>query len=319
MKAIILAAGYGKRLQPLTKYIPKALVPILGKPALAHVFNRLLPFNAQQIGINLHYQSEKIITFLQSQWMPHLNIKISLEEEILGTGGAIFNFRDFLRKNENFILYNSDIISDINLSAAYQQHCQRKALATLILWDYPPINTVLVDENERILQFFSNNEQQQQQQRHSKKPGNLLTFTGISIINSKILDYIPEGYCEMPHIYQNIIKTRAGNILGIKGRGHYWTDFGTPSKYLNTHLMLMKRADPKEKFLSEGLIYKHGGIKISDSVHLEGFISLGNRSIIGDNVFLKDCVVWPETRVKSGTFAQRAILSNYFIHMEDNG
>jgi len=368
MKAVILAAGFGKRLRPLTDYLPKVLMPILGVPAIDHVLKRLLLQGVRQVGVNAHYRSGQVRSHLESTWQKkntnevslanlnkaNLNVEVCVahEEEILGTGGAIYNFRDFIRGEELFWVHNGDIISDIDLASALHFHQARKPLATLILWDYPPINTVSMDREGNITSLFSKPPASSTSSAPfapstssasstssapsvspafpegggSKNPGcSSLTFTGISILSPRILDYLPEGYSEMPAIYQSILESQgqgAVKICGFRGKGRYWADFGTISSYLNVHRDLLLDLPLNNLPFNEaghpvGCVYRSGTkIVISHSADLWGFVSIGDGCIIEDGVSLKDCVVWPGTRVQAGTQAQRAVLGEDFICRE---
>lgn len=320
MKAIVLAAGFGKRLRPLTDYLPKVLVPVLGVPAIDHVLRRLHDQGVRQVGVNVHYRADQVREHLEADCRLRKDIKICIahEEEILGTGGALDNFRNFLRGEEPFWVYNGDIISDLDLASALRFHQARKALATLVLWDYPPINTVAVDREGNIISLFEKpNSEPAGRDCHSSS----LTFTGISILSSRILDYLPDGYSEMPRIYQDIIACRGiGKICGFRGQGNHWADFGTISSYLDVHRDLV--LDRSHKGVpsaghTTGCVHRAGaGIVISSRAQLRGFISIADGCIIEDNVFLEDCVLWPGTRVSADTRAQRAILGNGFICRE---
>ena len=126
----------------------------------------------------------------------------------------------------------------------------------------------------------------------------------------------------MPEVYKNIIKTYGpGKICGVQGKGGYWADFGTFSKYLDLHkeLLVNQRTDLVERPSPEVFIHRAGqSITISRSAKLRGFISIGNNCVIEDNVFLKDCVLWPGTRVPAGIHLQRSVLGKSFIFRENN-
>ncbi|MEW5800534.1 MAG: NDP-sugar synthase [bacterium] len=337
MKAVILAAGFGKRLRPLTDYLPKVLVPVLGVPAIDHVVERLLLQGVQKIGVNVHYRAGQIRSHLESAFLEGKGkgrgeVCIAHEEEILGTGGAIYNFRDFLRGDEPFWVYNGDIVSDIDLPSALHFHRTKKPLATLILWDYPPINTVSMDSKGNILSLFSRPASCADSLPSAGSVGqSTLTFTGISILSPRILDYMPEGYSEIPGIYQSIIAAKgqgAGKICGFRGRGRYWADFGTVSSYLDVHRdLLLDRpqsaikgagiCSPEAGRRSIGCVYRSGKRgTIARSAQLGGFVSMADGCVIEDDVFLEDCVLWPGTRVLAGTRAQRAVLSQDFLCRE---
>jgi len=321
MKAVILAAGFGKRLRPLTEYLPKVLIPILGVPAIDHVLNHLFQYDIQDVGVNVHYRSEQIISFLNSGHRKYRNIRISQEEEIFGTGGALNNFREFLQGEEPFWVHNGDIICDLDLISALSIHQKKRALATLILWDYPPINSVFMDQAGNVIDFLSKSHLHSEVKDKYEK-GRLMTYTGIAIVDPKILDYIPNGYCEMPEVYQNIIKVHGpGKICGVEGKGQYWADFGTVSRYLDLHqyLLLNKRVNCSGRAYPERSIHKAGeSIVIAKSANLNGFVSIGNDCVIERDVFLKDCILWPGTKVQSGTKLQRSVLSKDFIFQEND-
>jgi mannose-1-phosphate guanylyltransferase len=320
MKAMVLAAGFGKRLQPLTGYLPKVLIPVWGAPALDYVLSHLARYNLRHVGINAHYRPEQIISYFQLNPGKGMEVDIALEEEILGTGGAVFNFREFLGK-EPFLVYNGDIICDFNLTAALSVHQRRKALATLVLWDYPPINTVRLDREGNILDLYSPCPHLSEPEV-KRKEESFLTFTGISIINPEIFDYLPDGYSEMPEIYRKIIETEGiGKIIGIRGEGEYWADFGTITRYLDVHRDLLSRMITFQGKPCSAKYRDKGGeeITISQSADLRGFVSIGHGCIIEDGVLLEDCILWPGTRVKSGTCLRRAVLSEHFICQETYG
>lgn len=321
MKAVILAAGFGKRLRPLTEYLPKVLIPILGVPAIDHVLNHLFQYDIQDVGVNVHYRSEQIISSLHSRHRKHRNIRISQEEEILGTGGALYNFREFLQGKEPFWVHNGDIICDLDLISALSIHQKKGALATLILWDYPPINSVLMDQSGDVIDFLSKRHLHSEVKDKYEK-GRLMTYTGIAILDPKVLDYIPKGCSEMPEVYQNIIKVHGpGKICGVKGTGLYWADFGTFARYLDLHqyLLLNKRVNCSGSAFPESFIHKAGeSIVIAKSASLNGFVSIGNDCVIEGDVFLKDCILWPGTKVRSGTKLQRSVLSKDFIFQEND-
>lgn len=134
MKAMILAAGLGTRLKPFTDDTPKALVPILGKPAIEHVILKLKQQGFDEIIINIHHFADQIIDFIKSKNYFDIRIEFSNErEKLLDTGGAIKKASWFFDENEFILIHNADIISDVDLSAVYNNHIQTKAMATLVV------------------------------------------------------------------------------------------------------------------------------------------------------------------------------------------
>jgi len=120
---MIFAAGLGTRLKPLTDNMPKALVPVAGKPMLEHVIMHLKDAGFDDITVNVHYLGEQIIDFLESNQNFGLNIHISDERgEVLETGGGILKAKTWLDGNEPFLVHNSDILTNVDLRAFYNQH-----------------------------------------------------------------------------------------------------------------------------------------------------------------------------------------------------
>src|SRR4030042_4593141 len=134
----ILAAGLGERLRPITDHIPKPLLPILGKPILQSVLEKIIALPINNIGINLHHKRNII-----ENWIKHSayfeNITLFPEDPLLGTGGALKNAEVFL-KNGPFLVHNSDIISTIDLKKLLEFHISSGNLATLAVHNYPEFN-----------------------------------------------------------------------------------------------------------------------------------------------------------------------------------
>ncbi|NLC48908.1 MAG: NTP transferase domain-containing protein [Bacteroidales bacterium] len=134
MKAMILAAGLGTRLKPFTNDTPKALVPIMNKPAIEHVILKLKDQGFDEIIINVHHFADQIIDFIKLKNYFDIKIEFSDErEKLLDTGGAIKKASWFFDENESILIHNADIISDVDLSAVYNIHIHSKAMATLVV------------------------------------------------------------------------------------------------------------------------------------------------------------------------------------------
>ena len=238
MKAVILAAGLGKRLIPYTKTLPKPLFPIDDKPIIGIIIEKLIFYGCKSIYINTHHLNHKIEDFINQQ-----NYKIPVstiyEPIILGTGGAIKNISDKLSKKP-FILINSDIITDINLKDVYDFHIKHKYLVTMVLHNYKKFNNVIINNKNFIIDFHKTNKLFIKDK---------LAFTGIHIIDPKVLDYIPKN-CELDiiDIYKKLLK----NNIKIKAKiikKKYWIDIGTPKLYLEAVVSYaMSQEDTRTEF-----------------------------------------------------------------------
>lgn len=136
MKAMILAAGRGKRLRPLTDILPKVLVPVVNMPMVERTIELLALHGVQEIIINSHHQSHKIAEYLQERDSSSIRTEISVEDEILGTGGGIKKTQAFWDERP-FIVINGDIVTDIDLKAVYAYH-QRRANLVVCIDRRPP-------------------------------------------------------------------------------------------------------------------------------------------------------------------------------------
>ncbi|MBR5193864.1 MAG: NTP transferase domain-containing protein, partial [Bacteroidaceae bacterium] len=149
MKAMIFAAGLGTRLKPLTDHMPKALVPVAGKPMLEHVILKLIASGFDEIVINVHHFAEQIIEFLKEKNTFGIKIWISDEtEELLDTGGGIKKASSLL--NEPFLVHNADILSNVDLKALYDFHIASENDATLLVSPRKTVRYLLFDQTTRL-------------------------------------------------------------------------------------------------------------------------------------------------------------------------
>lgn len=151
MKAMIFAAGLGTRLKPLTDTMPKAMVPLCGKPLIQHIIEKLADNGFSDIVVNVHHFSSQIIDFLRKNNNFGINISISDETGcLLDTGGGVKKAANLLGCDEPFLIHNVDIISNADLGALYREHQQSGALATLLVSKRQSSRFLLVDERNRL-------------------------------------------------------------------------------------------------------------------------------------------------------------------------
>ncbi|MDR2127242.1 MAG: nucleotidyltransferase family protein [Prevotellaceae bacterium] len=194
-KAMIFAAGMGTRLKPLTDNLPKALVPLAGKPVLEHLINKLKRSGFTQIVINVHHFADMIIDFLARNNNFGVDIYISDERScLLDTGGGIKHAARFLQGNEPFLAHNVDIVSNADLNDIYEKHCAENSFATLL---------VSVRNTSRCLLFNADNKLcgWQNKLTNELKPCNsqftysectAYAFGGIHVISPKIFNFLDD-------------------------------------------------------------------------------------------------------------------------------
>ncbi len=231
MKAMILAAGFGTRLLPYTEITPKPLFTIAGQPLLDIIIRKLEHAGFEAIIINTHHHWQKIDSFLARQKYS-IPVYTRYEPVILGTGGAIKNVADFW-DDKPFMVINSDIVTNIDLKKVYNFHLNHDQLATMVLHDDIEFNTVSVNKDGFITNF--NDHGNKENSFSSAK----LAFTGIQVIDSKFLDFIPENvFSSSIDAYRKLIAS-GGKIKALISRKHFWKDIGTPEKYKETNFEKM--------------------------------------------------------------------------------
>lgn len=224
MKALILAAGYGTRLQPHTAHTPKPLFPVAGRPLIDITIQQLIDAGVTEIRINVHHLHDKITTFINKQNYP-VHVTTCFEKIILGTGGAIKNISDFL-DDQPFIVINSDILTDIDIKAVYAYHKTHKSMATLVMHDYAIYNNVQVDSQKNIIEFFGG--------KSIPFDTRLQAFTGIQVLDPMIVDFIPKHqFISSIDVYKKMLNAGL-TIKAYTSKNHYWRDIGSPESYFET-------------------------------------------------------------------------------------
>ena len=224
MKALILAAGYGTRLQPYTDHTPKPLFSIAGRPLLDIIIANLQKAGCEAIIINTHHLHREIERFITSRNYS-VPVTTRFEPQILGTGGAIQNVADFWDQRP-FMVINADIVADVDLADVYRAHCRQHHPATLVLCDNPAFNSVAVEKNKWIKGFRDRKSEQRTER--------LLTFTGIQVLEPQVLDYIPEnGASSSIDAFKKILADDKKLQAFIIADGK-WQDIGTPERYRQT-------------------------------------------------------------------------------------
>jgi NDP-sugar pyrophosphorylase family protein len=228
MKAMILAAGYGKRLRPLTETIPKPLLPIAGQPIMVWNLLLLKRHGITEAIINLHHLGHLLVEALGDGSRYGMKLAYSHEPTLLGSGGGIKQAAPYL-KNGPFLALNGDTLSDCNLSALINTHHDGGAMATLALRSDPhpeQWGAIAMDEDSRIVQIKGEPELSVQP---GKLPVTSYMFAGLHVLDAAMLDAIPSGPGSIIDVY--IALLREGRSLRGYRMDGYWSDIGTPERY----------------------------------------------------------------------------------------
>jgi mannose-1-phosphate guanylyltransferase len=310
MKALILCAGLGTRLRPLTEQLPKSLFPILGKPLLAIIINHLQDAGVEKIAVNTHHLPQSIEVFLSQQ--PHLcsQIYISHEPKILGTAGAIGQLKKFFHDDNFFILYNGDILTDLALRPVLKKHQDERPLITMILHDRPPLNNVTINETGDIIDLRG------VLGVLPECPYQRFAYTGISIVSREFIDYCPDkNFADLIEILLEIILHKKGRVLGYLADNPYWQDIGTIEDYYRVHrdILLEKKVVFKELSSFSGAFCQGRETIIEDRITMKGFCSIGSNCLIKRGAALENCIIWDYTVIEENEKLKDCIKSREII------
>ena len=236
MKAMILSAGLGTRLRPLTNDRPKALVTVAGRTLLELTLSRLRAFGIDEVILNVHHFADKIVAYLQANQNFGMRIEISREDVLLDTGGGLkkaawFFLEDGSPKDEPFIVHNVDVLSTIDLARMVRFHSEHNALATLAVQQRDTSRPLLFDEHGQLCG-----------RRVGPDPGpgaeiewalpaqqvNSLAFCGIHVLSPRIFADLPEqGVFSIIPAYLRLA-SQDESILAFRANEYYWRDLGRP-------------------------------------------------------------------------------------------
>jgi NDP-sugar pyrophosphorylase family protein len=229
MKAMILAAGLGTRLRPLTDDRPKALVEVAGHTLLEDVLARLRVFGVNEVIVNAHHHAEMIVEYLKANDNFGIRIEVSREEELLDTGGGLKRAASFFGagSQEPFILHNVDVISDIDLGRMVLFHLEKAALATLAVQDRPTSRYLLFDDSGRLCGRRAGPGGQAELVRSVERV-QPLAFSGIHVISPKIFAKLTEnGAFSIIDAYLRFV-AEGEKIIAFRADGCNWRDLGRP-------------------------------------------------------------------------------------------
>ncbi len=303
MDAVILAAGIGKRLRPITDFVPKALMPIVNKPIIELNIRRLIKGGMGKMYINLFHKPDMIKIFLEKFSDV---VHIAIENRLKGTGGALYNFRDFLK--ENFIIYSCDVLSNVDFDDIIKLHESHNATATLILLKNEGTNFIKIDENNVIKEISG--------KTHSNE-SDYYTFSGISVFSEKVFSYLPQmEYFSMVDVLQNIIN--GGELIMGFPRNMMWFNINSHYAYWKIHDDLLNGRVQLDGIEIESPVYVDPSSDVQTQ-NLNGFVSIGADCYISDKVSLCNTVVLGNSDITDGDFCNCLLSDRFCIQIDKRG
>ena len=326
MKAMILAAGLGTRLQPLTDRSPKPLLPLMLTPMVGHLLAQLRCQGVREVVVNGHHLSDRLAAWLGdgSRW--GLRLAFAHEPEILGTAGALKNAESLLR-GAPFLVINADVLADFDVQALWAWHRARGALVTMVVRPDPAAHDarpVVIDEHDRVRRINGRPEALE------AGPGEEETiFTGIQIVDPQVLDAIPVNrfVSTTADTYPRLLQD-GQSVFAYRHRG-YWLDVGVPERYLQAHWDLLDGElgtswegrlpvgsrvvrgageQPMNDAVLNPPVVLGADVTLAAGVRVGPYAVLGSGCRLGPNTEVRESVLGDNATIGAGTVLRRCIL-----------
>jgi len=311
LKAMILAAGLGTRLRPLTNVVSKPMVRMAGRPCIEHAVRLLKKYGVAEIIVNLHYMPEIIREHFGDGSAFGVQISYSIEKELMGTAGGFKRVEDFFGDAPALII-SGDALTDINLGEFFRFHQKSKGIATLALKRVADATQygVVVCEKEQIVQF-------QEKPKQEEAISNLAN-TGIYLFEPEIFQYIPEGtfYDFGKQLFPELL-AKGKKMCGYAMR-EYWCDVGDLNIYREAHydmltgvvevelpgkrfeggIWLGERVSVHPDAVLVGPILLGNNCSVQEGAKIYGPAILGDNAIVGMNAVVKRSILWNDVIIE---------------------
>lgn len=331
---MVLAAGVGSRLDPLTSEIPKPLVPVAGVPVLQHILRLLSEHRFNDVCANLHYLPEKIESYFKTNRSLGLSLNFHREEKLSGDAGGVKACQSFL-KGGTFIVVSGDLLTDANLTAIVEQHKKKRALASIAVKRVDDVTRfgVAVLNSEGFIVGF------QEKPKAGEALSNFIS-TGIYVLEPEVFDFIPEKaeYGFGRQLFPNLVK-QGLPVLGVELEG-YWSDVGTIEQYRlsnfdalagkvklpmpgrrvsggNQPMWLDEGARVEQDESVKGALMLGKNSIVKKGVIIEGTVVVGDNCVIDSGAQIADTVVWSGAQIGSQAQVSRCVIgSNCLVQPE---
>lgn len=299
LKAMIMAAGMGSRLEPLTLMMPKPLIPVMNMPLMDIILTQLSELGVKDVISNTYYLADQIIDRYKKNNLG-INFNYIKETKLSGTAGGVKKCQHFFDEGEDFIVMSGDVLTNADIKKGIEIHKKSNAIATIGIKQIPHehvshFGVVVTDENGFITEF-------QEKPPVDEAKSNFIN-TGIYIFNYKIFDYIPENtfYDFAKNVFPKLLEEKAINTFEVS---EYWNDVGTISQYKQSiqdvfnGICKIKHPQITETNLGT---YVSGKTKIPETVRFVGNNVVGNNCKLGEYIKLENCIVLDNAEIKTGS------------------
>lgn len=306
LKAMIMAAGMGSRLEPMTLMFPKPLIPVMNIPLMDIILSQLSSIGIKDVISNTYYLSHQIIDRYKENDLG-INFNYIKESELSGTAGGMKKCQFFFDKGEDFIVMSGDVLTNVDIQRGIELHKKSGAIATIgikeIEYDKVSHFGVVVTDNSGYITEF------QEKPSVDEAKSNFIN-TGIYIFNYKIFDYIPENtfYDFAKDVFPKLLLENQINTFVVN---EYWNDIGTIEQYKKSiqdvfnGVCKIRHSKIQDTNLGS---YVSGKTKIPNTVRFVGNNVVGNNCKLGEYIMLDNCVVFDNAEIKAGTELSNCIV-----------
>jgi mannose-1-phosphate guanylyltransferase len=324
---MVLAAGKGSRLFPLTGVIPKPIAPVADKPALQHIFELLARTRVGEIYANVHYLADVILgLYGERNRVSGASVNFVREERLMGTAGAVKRIAGSASFEETFVVVMGDALTDIDVREAVAFHEERAALATLVLKrveDTSEYGVAELDAEKNVLRF--------QEKPKTEEAISNLANTGIYVLEPEVLEYIPEDtfFDFAKDVFPRLLES-GEKVVGYDEGDFYWSDIGTLESYRRAQYDALSgrvavevpgerwgrglwigekaRIHPSAYGRIEGYAVVGEEAVVGRRASLSGVVALGDGCQVSDGATVKGSVLLPGSSVGSGAYLEDCIV-----------
>jgi len=314
MRAIILAGGYATRLRPISYALPKLLFPVLGKPMIYWTLDLLSDYGVDEVVLGVNYLADSLRSAVGDKYRT-MNIKYSLEDTPLGTGGPIKLAAQMVHFDQTFLSMNGDVIVDIDLAEMRERHDSTNALVTDALHEVHDVRrfgVAQLDSGSRITKFV--------EKPGAKEAPSRLANAGIYMIRPEVLERIPSG--RKVSLEREIFPVLAteGRLTGFPFPGH-WFDIGDLADYRKANIQLLKDRAEKHSLIQTNAVVEKDAVLdklsfVGEGAKIESRATIGSKTLIGRNNLImarakvSNSILFEGVKIGEGSIVSGAIVAS---------
>ena len=308
IKAMVMSAGMGSRLEPLTLAVPKPLVPVANKPVMSILFENLVDIGIKDVICNTYYLADQIIEKYSNNNIG-INFNYITEDTLSGTAGGVKKCQHFFDNDSTFVVLSADGLTNADIKKGIEIHQKSNAIATIGIKKIPKeevshFGVVVTDSDGFITEF--------QEKPSIEDAKSDFINTGIYIFDYKIFEYIPENtfYDFAKNVFPKLLAEHSINTFEIT---EYWSDIGTLSQYKQATTDLFEN---KCHFNHSPIVKSQKGEYISESeeispdVEFIGYSTVGKNCSIGKQSVIDSSIIWDDVVIGAGVTVKNSVIAS---------